>query len=124
MTELGVTGNRVPASEVVHANQQLRASSAGLQDAAPADPARQLAWQRGELVAEEMRLPELAAELERYHDLRILIGDAEVAAMTASGVFQLDQPEAILQALELSHGLHLARLDERTVRLLKPPSKI
>ena len=120
VTELGVSGNRIAASEVVRANQRLEASSSGLEPATRVESDREMAWQRGELVAVEMRLPELAAELERYHELRILIADPEVAAMTVSGVFQLDQPEAILEALVLSHGLQIVRLNETTVRLLKP----
>ena len=80
----------------------------------------QLAWQRGELVADEMRLPELARELERYHDINILIADADVAAMTVSGVFSLDQPpEDLLRALELSLDLEARELDQGTVQLLK-----
>jgi transmembrane sensor len=120
VTETGVTGNRAPASAVLHANELLIASTTGLHDAATADTDRRLAWQRGELVARELRLPLLAAELERYHDISILIADADVAAMTVSGVFQLDQPaQDLLQALELSLGLQVKQLDEHTIQLLK-----
>ena len=43
-----------------------------------------------------------------------------IAAMTVSGVFRLDQPEAILDALQVSHGLQVVPLGDDAVRLLKP----
>ncbi len=116
------SGNRAPAVEVLRANESLLASSAGFRaySSSSAVRDRQLAWQRGELVADEMRLPVLARELERYHDIDILIADADVAAMTVSGVFVLDQsPEALLRALELSLDLEARPLDDGTVQLLK-----
>ncbi len=119
ITELGETGNRVPTSEVLHANQQLLASPRGLQPARAVDPAGMLAWQSGELVAEALPLPELARQLERYHGLQIIITDPDVAAMTVSGVFQLDQPGAILDALELSHNLQQVPVGEGGIQLLK-----
>jgi transmembrane sensor len=120
--ETGGSGSRSPAVEILHANQSLLASRGGFQASggSDSDRHRQLAWQRGELVADEMRLPVLARELERYHDLNILIADADVAAMTVSGVFSLDQPpEDLLRALELSLDLEARELDQGTVQLLK-----
>lgn len=120
VTETASPGNRAPAIEILRANESLLASAAGFSAAALPDVSDRLAWQRGELVAHEMRLPVLAAELERYHDINILIADADVAAMTVSGVFLLDQPAPdLLRALELSLDLEARRLDTRTVQLLK-----
>ncbi len=119
VTELGATGGRAPQIEVLHVNQQLRADRRGLHGVATVDTASRMAWQRGELVAQEMPLPELARQLERYHPTRILIPDPDVAALTVSGVFRLDQPEVILRALEVSLELRADRLDDHTVQLLK-----
>ena len=58
-------------------------------------------------------------ELERYHDTRILITDPRVAHLTVSGVFQLEQPDAILRALAVSHDLDVEQLDDNRVKLLK-----
>ena len=119
VTELGDTGGRAPATEILHINQQLHADRRGLHAVATADVGGQMAWQRGELVAEEMPLPELVRQLQRYHPTRILIVDPDVAALTVSGVFRLDNLEAILQALEVSLDLEAARLDDTSVQLLK-----
>ena len=78
-----------------------------------------LAWQRGELVAQEMPLVDLIQQLERYQPTEIIIADPDLAVMTVSGVFQLDQPQAILSALEVSLGIQVDLVDDTTVRLLK-----
>ena len=117
VTELGCSG-AVADAEVLHANQQLLASPQGLEQAAAVDPSAALAWQRGELVAQALPVRQLLAELKRYHDLDILVTDPDIAAMTVSGVFRLEQPEAILEALEISHGLQLTALDDSDARLL------
>ena len=62
---------------------------------------------------------ELLAELQRYHATDILVSDPDIAAMTVSGVFDLDNPEATLRALALSLGLETEALDASSVRLLK-----
>ncbi len=120
VTELGATGNRAPASEILHANQRLQATSKGLQAATSADVNRDTAWQRGELIAQDMSLPALIRQIERYHDTRILITDSDVAAMTISGVFALNDLDPILQALQLSLGLEVVAVNTSTLLLLKP----
>ncbi len=78
-----------------------------------------MAWQRGELVAEEMPLPALIEQLERYQQTRIIIADPNVAALTVSGVLQLDQPEASLSAIAVSLDLQITPLSDTSVLLLK-----
>ena len=70
-------------------------------------------------MAREMTLPALIQQLERYHDTEILIADPDLAVLTVSGVFQLDKPDAIISALELSLDLRADILEDGTVRLLK-----
>lgn len=117
--ELGEIGNRAPAVETLRVNQQLRATGTAWTVSAAEDLDMALAWQRGELVAREMPLPELLRELERYHTTTILVADPALAVMTVSGVFQLDRAESIISALELSLGARADVLDDGTVRLLK-----
>jgi transmembrane sensor len=118
VTEKGETGSRAPDIEVLHDNQQLTATGRGLQAVTVIDADRRIAWQRGELVAEEMPLPELIRQLQRYHSTRVVIADAELATLTVSGVFRLDQPESILQALEITLGIEADRMDDGSIRLL------
>mgnify|MGYP003645280153 FL=1 len=111
---------RSPRSAMLEANEQLQASERGLGNSRPVDPAPLTAWQRGEMIADEMPLLELSRELARYTDTRIVIRDLDVARLTVSGVFNLDHPDSVLQAVERSLQLQVVRLDDSTVQLLKP----
>lgn len=119
VSEIVESGLHKPATEVLHVNQQLRTGSGGWALSAAADVNAQLAWRQGELVADNMPLAVLVAELERYHDTNYMIADPAIAGLTLSGVLQLDQPDAILNALRLSLGIQTHTLDSGTVQLLK-----
>jgi transmembrane sensor len=118
VTALGAAG-RPTATEILRANQYLTATDDGLQPVISVDVTNQTAWTQGKLIAEEMPLPELVRQLERYWDRRILIVDPEIARLTFSGVFELDQPQAVLNALQLSLDLEVVEVNERTLQLLK-----
>ncbi|MDO8860222.1 FecR domain-containing protein [Haliea sp. E1-2-M8] len=111
---------RIPRSAMLEANEYLQASERGLGDSRPVDPTPLTAWQQGEMIADKMPLLELTRELARYTDTRIVIRDRDVARLTVSGVFDLDHPDSVLQAVERSLQLQVVRLDNGTVQLLKP----
>ena len=113
--------SQLPRTRILRANQRLEASAEGLGQTQSVADDRNTAWRRGELLAYGMTLPELASELERYSDTRILFGDAEVAALSVSGVFRLDDPEATIAAVALSLDLDITSVDDNTVLLLKAP---
>ncbi|HIV70334.1 MAG TPA: FecR domain-containing protein [Candidatus Aquabacterium excrementipullorum] len=81
----------------VAAGQQLLLRANGA-DAPQAAPAYEDAWSRGMLVALDWRLDEFLHELQRYRP-GVLSCDAHVAGLKVSGVFRLDQPEAVLHNL-------------------------
>ena len=58
------------------------------------------AWQRGKLIFNQRPLGEVLAELERYLPGRILLTDASLRRHKVSGVFDLDDPDALLQTLQ------------------------
>ena len=124
VTELGDTGNRAPATETVHANQQLTASKKGLRAVTASNVRKNTAWLSGELIAQDMTLTNLVREIARYHDAHILIADSNIAALTITGVFKLEELEPILQALQISLGLELVTLNDYTFQLIKNPSNI
>lgn len=116
---LGQAGSSAKHTELLHENQVLTADTEGWELFDADDISKQLAWQRGELVAEEMPLPELVEQLQRYQDKRIIIADPYVASLSVSGVLQLDQPEASLSAVAVSLGLQITPLSDTSDLLLK-----
>ena len=119
VTETNSTPGRDATAKILRVNQQLLAGPEGWEVSTADDLSQQLAWQQGQLVAREMPLPELVAELQRYSSTRILIADAELVNLTVSGVFELDKPQASLQAVALSLGIETRPLGDSAVRLLK-----
>lgn len=118
VSELGAPSTRAASTEVLRANQRLETSQQGFATSGEVDIAPNLAWRRGELLAREMPLVELAAELERYHDQHFLITDPQLATVPVSGVFQLNHLSTVLGALERSLDIQVTRLDEHTLQLL------
>ena len=119
VTERAQAG-RTSRSTMLQANEYLQASKRGLGNTLLVDPTPLTAWQQGEMIADEMPLLELTRELARYTDTRIVIRDRDIARLTVSGVFNLDHPDSVLQALERSLQLQVVRVDDSTVQLLKP----
>jgi transmembrane sensor len=112
---------RAPATEILRARERLQTSREGFAASAEVDLTPLLAWRRGELVARGMPLAALVAEMGRYQTQHILIADPRVATLPVSGVFQLDHPDSILQALERSLDLQVVRLDDNTLQLRAVP---
>jgi len=119
VTELGDSASLTPASDILTANHHLIADHNGLKAQTEVDASRQLAWQRGEILAEQLPLHELVHQIERYNDMHILLGDRELAMLSVSGVFRVDQPQVILAALERSLNVRVIQVDDSTVQLLK-----
>jgi transmembrane sensor len=107
------------APALVAADEALHVSSAGLAPKRGVDSRTYTAWQRGELIADAMPVADVLRELSRYHEQRIVAGTPEVAALTVSGVFQLDHPDTVVRALERSLGLRAEAVSSRTLRLMK-----
>ncbi|WP_398493339.1 FecR domain-containing protein [Variovorax sp.] len=85
------------ASRVLPAGQQTRFGADGIEAFAIADESR-VAWTRGMLLADEMRLADFAAELSRYRP-GALHCDAAVAGLRISGAFPLDDTDRVLRML-------------------------
>jgi transmembrane sensor len=121
VTELGSPGNRQPATELLYPNQSVAASQTGLARPELTDSTATAAWREGKIVADGMPLAMLIEEIARYHDVKILITEPGLAQKTVSGVFQLDKPDVILQALEHSFGIHSMELEDASVLLISNP---
>ena len=94
--------------QVVLAKGEARTGNHAL--AVAADASAQTAWQRGKLIFNGKPLGQVLAELERYQHGRILVPDSKLAALEVSGVFDLDDPQALLRTLEQRYGLKVTYL--------------
>ncbi|XOV81764.1 MAG: FecR domain-containing protein [bacterium] len=73
--------------------------SATATDYQQVDPEILLAWQRGQLVYNDVRLDELLHDLNRYLPKTMAINDQYLESLRVSAVLNLDDQEAMLEAL-------------------------
>jgi len=60
---------------------------------------QQTAWQQHRLIINDRPLGELIAELEKYRNGRIFLSDNQLKNLRVTGVFSLDNPDAILKSV-------------------------
>lgn len=92
------------------AGEQIAWQDGRLQSLEPLDAARALAWQRGRLVFRDRPLPEVFEELQRQQAQRVLFLDATARELKVTGVFALNDPQAVLRAIETALPVKLTRL--------------
>lgn len=62
------------------------------------DPAQVAVWRQGMLVAEEEAVAVVVSRIARWHRSRVMIADSDLGQRVVSGVFDLGDPAAALQA--------------------------
>lgn len=114
--DLAVSEGRVLASSEGHeplpvvGGQQVQWRDGELQAPQPLDARQRLGWQRGKLVFRDQPLEHVFAELERSQSARVLFVDEAARAVQVTGVFALNDPEAVLRAVETTLPVSLVRL--------------
>ncbi len=121
VTELNAPDSRPAQTELLYSDQRLTGSRSGLSDAASVDAGDLLAWRDGRLVAHDMPLGALVIELSRYHPNRIFIAEPDLTQTSVSGVFQLEDLDSILLALEHTVGVRSVTLDDGSIQLIRAP---
>lgn len=92
-------------------NQRVSVSGEGLfSSVETVDAEAESAWRRGKLIFNRRSLDDLAAELERYRGGRILVLSDQLAALEVSGVFDLSDPEAVLDTIQMSLPVQVSRM--------------
>jgi transmembrane sensor len=92
-------------TSVVAAGQQVRFTAEDIQPPAPADPARE-AWSRGKLIALDLPLEEVIAELRRHTRRHIGVAP-EVMQRRVFGTFPLHDVDAALDLLARAANLRV-----------------
>jgi len=88
-----------------------------------ADMGRKLAWRQGELIYTGQPLREVLADVSRYSDIKIELGDPALENLPVGGAFRTDQIEAIFAALENNFGIHAEWIDPQHVRFTSSREK-
>jgi transmembrane sensor len=121
VTELNAPATRPAHTELLYRNQRLAQDSAGRQAIAAVDADSLVAWRDGKLVAHDMPLGVLVEELSRYHPNKIFVAEPDLSQATVSGVFQLEDLDSILLALEHTVNVRSVTLDDGSVQLIRAP---
>ncbi|MFT4195416.1 FecR family protein [Ottowia sp.] len=94
-------------SATLAAGQQARFTAERLEAPTPADPARE-AWARGVLLAHDIPLGEVVAELARYQRGHLAVAP-DVAGLTVLGSYPLDDVDGALAMLEQALPIQVRR---------------
>jgi transmembrane sensor len=103
------------------AGEQLIVDAASQDSVRPADADRATSWRRGQIVFDNTRLADAIAELNRYSDLRIELGDPALADLRLSGAFATGRPTRFLEAVTAYFPIEAAPSGRHTVLLRARP---
>lgn len=97
------------------AGQRIDVSGRRRPEAVAVDADQAMAWQRGKLIFNRRRLESVVAELERYRRGRIVILGEQAKDLRVTGVFELDDPDRLLLALQDATHVRISQLPLLTV---------
>ncbi|WP_254873166.1 MULTISPECIES: FecR domain-containing protein [Oxalobacteraceae] len=95
------------ATRIIEAGQQISFSNTAISESTPAEAARE-AWIKQILLAEDMSLQDLVAELNRYHHGYLHVAP-EVANLRVLGGYPLQDKDKVLSMLEEVLPIHIRR---------------
>lgn len=74
-----------------------------------AEVSKEIAWRQRQLSFDHDSLAEAAQQFNRYNKIHIRIDDPEIAAREIEGVFNADEPQALVDFLALDESLRIER---------------
>ena len=74
------------------------------------DPSQVAAWRNRKLIAEEDRIDAVVAEIARWQNSRVVIADSGLGAARVSGLYDLRDPIAALDAVVRPYGGHVRQI--------------
>lgn len=91
--------NASTLTEKVQAGQALRLGRTGQAMRLALPPGEAAPWRNNRLIARDQSLGEVVDQLRRYYQGRILVTDADLAARSVTGIYDLSDPVRALQAI-------------------------
>ena len=95
---------RPSASQGLQAGDWVRIGWNGSVQHGTAPPDEAGSWMQGQIVARDRPLADVVNDLRRYHVGAIFLTDSDFGAQRVSGVYNLGEPVAALQAIAAAHG--------------------
>ena len=83
---------------------------------------KSLSWRNGLLIFDDDPLLDVVDEINRYSPVRIVIADETISDTRIGGYFRVNDVPAILDTMEKGFGLHLERVDDELIYLMRRPS--
>jgi transmembrane sensor len=99
-----------PGSVRLRPGESAEAGPHGLTGPRAADPAVAFAWRQGQIVFRQQSLASVITALNRQWPGRVVLLNDEAAERVVSGVFALDRPDAVFDALERGLGVRATRI--------------
>ncbi|KAA0684994.1 FecR family protein [Azospirillum brasilense] len=94
----------------LHPGESAEADADGLTGPRAVDTAVAFAWRQGQIVFRQQSLASVIAALNRQWPGRVVLLNDEAAERVVSGVFALDRPDAVIDALERGLGVRATRI--------------
>jgi len=92
--------NEIDDTVTVQTGQQLKyQSDVTLLQAENIELRQETAWQQKRIVINDQPLGDLISELQRYRNGRIFLSDDELKNLRITGVFSLDNPDAVIRSV-------------------------
>jgi transmembrane sensor len=88
-----------------------------IDELAPEQLVRELAWRDGMLIFEGDALTHVVAEVARYDNVEIVISDPELRNRRIGGYFRTGETDVLLAALEGSFGIEVERVSDTLIYL-------
>jgi transmembrane sensor len=113
---VAITTDQAPDPVVARVDQRVRYLPRGRPSAPEAANADiETAWRRGKLIFNRRLLADVVADIERYRRGRIVLVGDELRSLEVTGVFDLNDPEAILRTIEDTLPVQMTRLPFVTI---------
>ncbi|CAO3438402.1 FecR family protein [Azospirillum doebereinerae] len=94
----------------VHPGESVETGPRGLSAPQPTDPGIAFAWRHGQIVFRQQSLASVIDALNRQWPGRVVLLNDEAAERVVSGVFSLDRPDPVFDALERGIGVRATRI--------------
>lgn len=106
---VGIDGGP-PDGTTMRADQTVRYGRGGITTPQSVDAAMATAWRRGKLIFNRRPLEDVVSELRRHTHAQIVIAGSSLKALEVTGVFDLNDPQSVLETIEQTLPVRVLRL--------------